>query len=150
VTAYHASLSSRKDAPLAVIYIAKANIRVPVYGDTGEWALNRGVGWIAGTARPGEAGNVGIAGHRDGFFRGLKDVAVGDEIELLTLQESARYAVDQIEIVKPEDVGVLRPRDLPSLTLVTCYPFYFIGDAPKRYIVHAPLKERTAKRKEAI
>lgn len=131
------SLGFGKGAPIAILRIAKLNIRVPVIEGTSEFALNRGAGWIAGTARPGEAGNVGIAGHRDGFFRGLKDVSPGDEIELTAASGSALYTVDQIETVGPDDVGVLRPRAAPSLTLVTCYPFYFVGDAPRRFIVHA-------------
>jgi sortase A len=78
-----------------------------------------------GTARPGEEGNIGIAGHRDGLFRGLKDVVVGNSIALKTLKETDKYIVDQSQIVKPNQVDVLRPRHVPSLTLVTCYPFYF-------------------------
>lgn len=147
VRAYRESLLTMKNSPLAVVRIEKANIRVPVFEGTDELALNRGVGWIAGTARPGEEGNIGIAGHRDGFFRKLKDVSTGDAIELSTTRDTAVYTVDQIEIVAPDNLGVLRPRAVPTLTLVTCYPFYFVGDAPKRYILHASLKERVANRK---
>ena len=124
---------------MAVLVIGKLHVRVPVFEGTDDPVLNRGVGWISGAARPGEAGNIGIAGHRDGFFRGLKDIVVGDAVELTTLEACATYVVDQIEIVSPESVEVLRPRGVPSLTLVTCYPFYFIGDAPQRFIVHAAL-----------
>ncbi len=145
VRAYRASLSAMKNSPIAVIRIEKANIRVPVYEGTDELALNRGVGWIDGTARPGEEGNIGLAGHRDGFFRKLKDLSAGDEIELSTIGNTAVYTVDEIKIVTPDDVSVLQPRARPSLTLVTCYPFYFIGDAPQRYILHGSLKERIAK-----
>lgn len=144
---YKASLSVEKRLPLAVLSIGKLRLRVPVYEGTDDLVLNRGVGWIVGTARPGEAGNIGIAGHRDGFFRGLKDVVVGDAVELTTLEERASYVVDQIEIVSPERVEVLRPRGAPSLTLVTCYPFYFVGDAPQRFIVHAALTTPAAVRK---
>jgi sortase A len=91
---------------------------------------------------PGDAGNVGIAGHRDGFFRGLKDISVGDEIDLIMTKEKTTYVVDQIEIVSPADVHVLEPRSTSSLTLVTCYPFYFVGDAPQRFIVHAAIASR--------
>jgi sortase A len=129
---------------MAVLSIDKLRIRVPVFDGTDDLVLNRGVGWIMGTARPGEAGNIGIAGHRDGFFRGLKDIIVGDAVELKTLEEQATYIVDQIEIVNPESVEVLQPGGVPSLTLVTCYPFYFIGSAPQRYIVHATLKQSVA------
>jgi sortase A len=123
--------------------LAKFNLRVPVFEGTDELALNRGVGWIAGTARPGQNGNIGIAGHRDGFFRRLKNIGTGDAIELSTDKSRGVYTVDQIEIVNPDNVGVLRPRGVPSLTLTTCYPFYFIGDAPQRFIVHAVLKQQT-------
>ena len=144
---YRASLSSNKDAPMAVLRIEKLNVRVPVFEGTDDLALNRGVGWIAGTARPGavdNSSNIGLAGHRDGFFRGFKDIAVGDTVELATPGVVSRYVVNHIEIVYPDNVGVLRPRREPSLTLVTCYPFYFIGDAPQRFIVHAVLKQQIA------
>jgi sortase A len=140
VQAYRASLLSKTDPPLAVLQIAKLRIRVPVFDGTDDLTLNRGVGRIIGTAKLGETGNIGIAGHRDGFFRGLKDISEGDEIELTTTAAAkATYIVDQIEIVSPADVRVLQPRRAPSITLVTCYPFYFLGDAPKRFIVHASL-----------
>jgi sortase A len=126
---------------MAVLRIARIGIVAPVVEGTDDLSLNRGVGWISGTARPGETGNIGIAGHRDGFFRALKDVAAGDAIELDTFFGMKTYRVDQIEIVTPDDVRVLLPRASPSLTLVTCYPFYFMGDAPQRFIVHAALQK---------
>jgi sortase A len=144
VREYRESLSIEKRLPMAVLSISKLSIRVPVFEGTDDLVLNRGVGWISGTARPGEAGNIGIAGHRDGFFRGLKDILVGDAVELKTAKEQATYIVDQIEIVSPESVEVLQPRGVPSLTLVTCYPFYFVGSAPQRYIVHATLERSGA------
>ena len=106
---------------------------------TDDLSLNRAVGHIAGTPRPGENGNVGIAGHRDGFFRGLKDVSTGDTIEIVTPDGVDKYVIDEITVVNPTDVSVLAPRAQPSVTLVTCYPFYFIGSAPQRYIVRASL-----------
>ena len=106
---------------------------------SGDLALNRGVGHIQGTTPPGGIGNIGIAGHRDGFFRGLKDLHLGDAMDLLTEKGNYRYAVDEILIVPPENVSVLAPRSKPTLTLVTCYPFYFVGSAPLRYIVHASI-----------
>jgi sortase A len=139
VQAYKENGFGQPGAALAVLRISKINLEVPLLDGTDDWTLNHGVGRIAGTARPTEQGNVGIAGHRDGFFRGLKDVAVGDAIELETLKGTDAYVVDQIQIVTPDDVDVLRPRSVPSLTLVTCYPFYFFGSAPKRYIVTASL-----------
>ena len=143
IQAYRNSLISKTDPPLAVLQIDKLGIRVPVFDGTDDLTLNRGVGRILGTASLGDSGNVGIAGHRDGFFRGLKDIAVGDEVDLMTTTAKATYAVDQIEIVSPADVQVLRARNVASITLVTCFPFYFVGDAPKRFIVHASLVSRS-------
>jgi len=142
IQAYRESLALTKNMPLAVLRLDKFKIRVPVYEGTDELTLNRGAGWIIGTTRPGETGNVGIAGHRDGSFRALKDIAIGDVIELTTTGARATYAVDQLEIVYPDNVGVLLPRRMPSITLTTCYPFYFMGDAPQRFIVHAALRQQ--------
>jgi sortase A len=134
---YHESLQVEADPPLAVMTIAKLDIQVPVYNGTDEFNLTRGVGRIKGTARVGGAGNLGIAGHRDGFFRGLKDISVGDNIDLLTPAGREIYAVSSVEIVDPADVWVLAPTEEKTITLVTCYPFYYVGHAPKRYIVKA-------------
>jgi sortase A len=134
---YREALSMNFDPALAVLSIPKLQLEVPVFDGTNELILNRGAGRIKGTARPGAPGNMGIAAHRDGFFRGLKDIWLGDRIELLTVRQKFTYIVDDIVIVSPDDVQVLQPRARPSLTLVTCYPFYFIGDAPRRYIVQA-------------
>jgi len=139
ILAYRDSLITKKDLPLGILEIEKLRIRVPIFDGTDDLTLNRGVGRIIGTARLGETGNTGIAGHRDGFFRGLKDISMGDEIDLTTPAAKAAYIVDQIEIVSPTDVRVLQPRSAPSITLVTCFPFYFVGDAPRRFIVHASL-----------
>jgi sortase A len=127
--------------PLAVLRIPKLRLEVPIFNGTDELTLNRGVGRIIGTARLGEPGNIGLAGHRDGFFRGLKDIGPGDILELTTPGRREQYAVTGIQITSPEDVSVLRPTATASLTLVTCYPFYFVGSAPQRYIVHASLTE---------
>jgi sortase A len=137
VRAYEAIRGQPLAPPLAVLRVPGAGIEVPVLPGTDEATLNRAVGWIDGTARPGEPGNVGIAGHRDGFFRGLKDLAVGDRITLETVQRTEEYVIEDITIVTPDEVAVLEPTRDPTLTLVTCYPFYFVGDAPKRFIVRA-------------
>ena len=137
IAAYEQSLAEYLDPPLAVLRISKVHLEVPVLDGTDDLTLNRGVGHIVGTDRPGEDGNIGIAGHRDGFFRVLKDVGPGDTIELVTPKRVVRYVVDQIVLVRPDDVSVLQPRSRPSITLVTCYPFYFVGSAPQRYIVQA-------------
>jgi sortase A len=140
IHAYQASLTAGFGMPLALLKLDKIQLKAPVFKGTDDLTLNRGVGLIAGTTWPGPVGNIGIAGHRDGFFRGLKDVAVGDSLQLVTPQETRTYVIDTITIVKPSDVSVLAARARPSLTLVTCYPFYFVGDAPQRYIVQASLK----------
>jgi sortase A len=144
---YQESLVVDKNLPMAVLRIDKLGLRVPVFAGTDDLTLNRGAGWIDWTARPGELGNIGISAHRDGFFRKLKDISEGDSIELITLRGKAVYVVDQIEIVKPENGEVLQPRSVPSVTLVTCYPFYFVGSAPERYIVHAGLKQQIGNEK---
>jgi sortase A len=143
IRAYQQYVEKASPAPLAILRIPKIRLEAPLLEGTDDLTLNHAVGRIAGTARPGEVGNIGIAGHRDGFFRGLKDVSVGDAIELKTLQGTDNYIVDRVQIVKPNQVDVLRARSVPSLTLVTCYPFYFLGSAPRRYIVTASLSQET-------
>ena len=137
VVAYKESLSTKTDLPLAILRIPKINLEVPVFNDTDDLTLNRGVGRILGTAQFGQPGNLGIAGHRDGFFRGLKDVGPDDVIEVIRPGQTDFYAITQIQIVDPENVSVLAPTSTQTLTLVTCYPFYFVGNAPQRYIVTA-------------
>jgi sortase A len=139
ISAYEDSLARKEDAPLAILRIPKINLAVPIFNDTDDLTLNRGVGRIIGTAQVGTPGNLGIAGHRDGFFRGLQSIAPGDVLELVRRGHLDRYSVSQIRIVTPEDTSVLNPTGVPTLTLVTCFPFYFVGHAPKRYIVTALL-----------
>ena len=134
---YEESLQVEAGPPLALLTIDKVDIEVPVYNGTDEFNLNRGVGRIIGTAHLEAEGNLGIAGHRDGFFRGLKDVEVGDEIRFQTARGEVLYTVSSILIVDPSDVSVLAPTPERTLTLVTCYPFYYVGHAPKRFIVKA-------------
>jgi len=146
ITEYEESLASRIDPPLAVLRISKVQLEVPVLEGTDDLTLNRGIGHIAGTVGPGKQGNIGLAGHRDGFFRVLKDIGPGDTIELETPRGTDNYTVDQVVLVSPKDVSVLRPRPVRSLNLVTCYPFYFIGSAPQRYIVQASMTEADSAR----
>ncbi|HEY6972607.1 MAG TPA: class D sortase [Candidatus Angelobacter sp.] len=131
----------RAGTPLAILRIPKLELEVPVLEGTDRITLNSGVGRIVGTALPGQNGNIGIAGHRDGFFRGLKDIHAGDTLELIANHRTDTYIVDRIHITEPRDVSVLRPGVQPQLTLVTCYPFYFVGPAPQRYVVRASLKQ---------
>ncbi len=137
VKAYEDSLAQKTSDPMAVLRIPKIGLEVAVLEGTDDLTLNRAVGHIEDTARPGEVGNVGIAGHRDGFFRGLKDIVKGDTLELETVHGTQTYRVDDIWIVQPEDIQVLDPTPVPAITLVACYPFYFVGHAPQRYIVRA-------------
>jgi sortase A len=108
--------------------------------------LRRAVGHIPSTALPGEKGNAAFAGHRDTFFRKLKDVRAGDEIVVTTAAGRHQYVVSDTRIVFPTDVSVLDPTPQPTLTLVTCYPFNYIGAAPKRFIVRARLESESASR----
>jgi len=141
VAAYETSLRQEKDQPLAILRVPKISLEVPVFDDTSELALNRGVGRIRGTKQIGQPGNVGIAGHRDGFFRGLKDIAPGDIVELEKGGRTKHYVVKQVQIVNPEDTSVLGPTSTSTLTLVTCFPFYYVGSAPQRYIVTAVIQD---------
>ena len=143
IDAYKDALALKFQPPLAILSIPKIGLEVPVFNGTDDLTLNRGAGRIAGTVGPGENGNMGVAAHRDGFFRKLKDVHVGDTIELAASRGSYKYTVENIEIVDPANVSVLRSQPQSSLTLVTCYPFYFVGSAPQRYIVHASLVDST-------
>jgi len=99
--------------------------------------LRRAVGHIPETARPGQPGNIGLAGHRDTFFRQLRNVRKNDRIEIQTLDGDYEYVVDSLKVVGPNDVQVLAPTNANVLTLVTCYPFNYVGHAPRRYIVRA-------------
>jgi sortase A len=122
---------------LGRIEIARIGLEAMVMEGTDGRTLRRAVGHIRGTALPGQQGNVAIAGHRDTFFRPLRNVLPGDEITLTTLDGSYHYLVDSTEVVLPEDTQVLDNSADTTLTLVTCYPFYFAGPAPKRFIVRA-------------
>jgi sortase A len=140
VTAY-VEAQRAGDAPEAVLRIPSLPLEVPVYSDTSELNLDRGAGRIPGTAGLEQSGNLGLAAHRDGFFRKLKDAELGMEMFLEHGGRTLRYHIVEISIVAPEDGSVLAPTSRPSITLVTCYPFYFVGSAPQRYIVRAELDD---------
>ncbi len=131
-------------APLGILTIPDVAVRVAVFNGTTEEVLNIGAGRVPGTAAIDGDGNLAIAAHRDGFFRGLKDIAIGNEITLQRGAGSVTYSVADIRIVDPSDVSVLAPTQTPTITLITCYPFYYVGDAPKRFIVRAKLQTRRA------
>lgn len=126
-----------RDPLVGRIEIPRVGVSAIVADGVDYKTLRRAVGRIPGTARPGEPGNVGLAGHRDTYFAGLRDVREGDLITLETPMGTFRYEVDSTVIVKPNDTHVLDPTDEPTLTLVTCYPFQHVGAAPERFIVHA-------------
>jgi sortase A len=127
----------KKGEVLGRIEIPRLGVRVAILQGTSSQTLRLGVGHIEGTALPGEAGNIGIAGHRDTYFRNLKDIRPNDEITIQTASRLSRYSVDWVQIVAPGDSGILAPSTGSAITLVTCYPFHFIGPAPERYVVHA-------------
>jgi sortase A len=140
-----ASAAGAGSLPIAVLRMASVGLEVPVYSDISELNLSRGAGWIEGTAAPNTGGNMAVAGHRDRYFRPLKDVQVGDILELESLTGHGEYRVSRIVIVDPDDVSVLDDTPESTVTLVTCYPFYFIGNAPQRYIVQATAGEHSEK-----
>ena len=135
IAAYRDSSSLGREPAVGVLRIPAIELEAPIFDGTAEPTLNRGIGKIEGTADVGAAGNLGLAAHRDGFFRGLKDVHVGDAIDVESLEGTVHYRITELAIVEPTDVHVLAPTDTATLTLVTCYPFYFIGEAPQRFIV---------------
>jgi sortase A len=122
---------------LGLMDIPRLGLTVAVLQGTSARILRLGAGHIEGTPLPGESGNSAIAGHRDTFFRDLKDIRPKDEIQLQTATTLLRYEVDWVKIVDPDDLSVLAPSTESALTLVTCYPFYLVGPAPRRFVVHA-------------
>jgi sortase A len=138
IRAYARSLIAHPLAiPRAVLRIPSVKLSVPVYADASADSLNRGAGLISGTAGPQTAGNMGIAAHRDSFFRALRHVALGDRLEIDSLSGTRVYRVSALYIVNPDDTRPLLQTDRFEVTLVTCYPFYYLGSAPQRYIVRA-------------
>jgi sortase A len=135
-----ALISSGK--PFGRVEIPRLGIGVAISQGIDSRTLRRTVGHIPTTPFPGEAGNIGLAGHRDSFFRNLKDAQVGDSIRVTTPDGVFEYQIDSLLIVAPDRLDVLRSTQRPELTLVTCYPFYYVGRAPKRFIVRAVQVER--------
>jgi sortase A len=125
------------DGLIGRLELPRLSVSVIVAEGTTSKVLRHAVGHIAGTALPGQAGNIGIAGHRDSFFRPLRNIQQEDVIELTTARGIYRYRVVSTKVVKPEDTAVLDSDGREILTLVTCYPFYFVGSAPERFIVRA-------------
>jgi sortase A len=117
--------------------VHRIGISVMVLQGIADDTLTVGAGHVPGTPLPGADGNVAIAAHRDTFFRKLEGIMPGDSIQFTTVRGTYEYVVDSTETVDPEDTPVMESRARPELTLITCYPFYFVGAAPKRFIVHA-------------
>jgi sortase A len=124
---------------VAKLSIPRLNTELYVVEGTDTADLRRGPGHLTGTAMPGEAGNCVIAGHRDTHFRVLKDIRVGDDIVLQTASGQYLYRVKRTHIVSPQNTSSLQPTPNAELNLITCYPFYYVGSAPKRFVVEAQL-----------
>lgn len=120
------------------IQIPRLALRAVILQGDSPQVLRRGVGHLPGTPMPGERGNVGLAGHRDSFFRPLRQIRTGDLITLRTSKGEFHYQVESTLIVSPENIEVLASSGRSELTLVTCFPFNFVGAAPDRFIVRAP------------
>jgi sortase A len=119
------------------IEIPRLGVSAVIRAGTDARTLRLAVGHIPGTALPGDEGNIGLAGHRDTFFRRLKDIEADDEIRVVTPEGTYFYRVERTNVVEPADTWVLNGTDAPVLTLVTCYPFTYVGSAPQRFIVRA-------------
>jgi sortase A len=127
----------RRGDAIGELEIPRLQMSVMVFEGDDAGILRQGAGHIPGTALRSGSGNIGIAAHRDTYFRSLRVVPANDVIALKTPAGTSRYAVTETKIVRPSDVGVLARAPGRDLTLVTCYPFYYVGNAPERFIVHA-------------
>jgi sortase A len=123
--------------PLGRIEIPSVGVSAIVEEGESDATLAESVGHLTGTALPGQPGNVALAAHRDTYFRDLSDIQNGDEIFFTTPTAIYKYRVSGVVIVDPSDIGVLSPSNDSRLTLITCYPFHFVGPAPKRFVVVA-------------
>ena len=135
-----ASASKRvivNEGVIGELEVPRLGLKVAVVQGDSDRILRRAVGHLAATAMPGEIGNVALAGHRDTFFRPLRKIGPGDAIAFKTYDGDFEYRVESVEVVSPRNVEVLKPTGARTLTLVTCYPFYYVGAAPNRFIVRA-------------
>lgn len=137
----YAPVTVRAGGLVGMLDVPRLNLTTPVIEGDDDLTLKRAVGHLPDTALPWQDGNMAVAGHRDGLFRPLKDIKIGDEIRFRTSRDEYRYRVTGTSIVEPDDLSVLAPDAQPSMTLITCYPFSYVGNAPKRFIVRA---ERTS------
>jgi sortase A len=134
--AAHAPLTVRAGGLVGMLDVPRLKLTTPVIEGDDDRTLKRAVGHLPDTALPWQDGNAAIAGHRDGLFRPLKDIRIGDEIRFRTSRQEYRYRVTDTSIVNPDDLSVLEP-DAAALTLITCYPFRYVGNAPQRFVVRA-------------
>ncbi len=125
---------------LGRLEIPSVGLSAMVFEGSDDWALHRGIGHIPNTSLPGRPGNMALTGHRDTFFRPLHGIKANDEITLITPAGHYLYRVENTMVVQPDDVSVLASSGGQRLTLITCYPFYFVGRAPKRFVVQARLE----------
>lgn len=131
------SLTAEIQPPMGVLVIEKIGLEVPVFNGTGDLVLDRGTGRILGTGNFYGEGNLGISGHRDGYFRGLKDLEIGDIITLRGVDGDQEFIVNNFSTVHKSNHEAIKVTDERMLTLVTCYPFYHVGHAPDRLLVQA-------------
>ena len=127
----------REGSLVGRIDIPRLDLSAVVFEGTSDGTLARGVGHLRGSPGPGEPGNLVLAGHRDTFFRELRNIRQGDEVKVLGSAGEFEYKVESTAIVEPNQTEVLKPSDGATLTLITCYPFRYIGNAPQRFIVRA-------------
>ncbi len=138
IAAWRDTFDDNGPEAFAMLSVPSAGINVPIFEGASERNLNAGAAWIEGTDKPGfDFGNTGIAGHRDGFFRGLQKVKIGEPLTINANGEELSYIISDISIVDPGNIDTLLPQQNEVVTLVTCYPFYFVGHAPQRYVVQA-------------
>ena len=129
--------STKAGTALGRLEIPRLHVSAIVRSGTDSRTLRLAIGHINGTALPGETGNIGLAAHRDTFFRRLGEIQPQDQVRIVTTQGTYTYVVEGTQIVNPHETWVLDQTDTPALTLITCYPFHYIGSAPQRFIVRA-------------
>jgi sortase A len=127
----------QESGPMGRVELPRLGARTIVAEGADDRTLRRGLGHLPGTAFPGEPGNVVIAGHRDSFFGYLEDLRSGDRVRVITPDGTFEYTVESKTVIRPEQTEVLDATRVPTLTLITCYPFHYLGPAPQRYVVRA-------------
>lgn len=130
-------------AAIGLLEIPRLGLSTPILSGEDEATLELGAGHLRDTPSPWDEGNSAVAGHRDGVFRPLRHIKIGDRVEVQTREGSLSYIVTDTFVVSPDDLSVLEPTERPVLTLITCYPFNYVGPAPKRFIVRAERRSRT-------